>query len=529
MKILFCQPPVEDFYTTPDRHYPLGLLSLAGYVNDLPVQCKIIDFLHTGERYTLPIPENFKPVRHYLPYDTSPVKIFHHYYHFGRSWETIASIFRDENPDVIAVSSLFYTYMHDVVRTVRIARKACPRSVIIVGGQNVRDGLSRYNDDLPADYLIQGEGEEPFRAIIKKLLGKNKNLIHIPGIMIKEQGVFTASSGSLPCTPMEFIEPDHSLVKSGDYTIGGLPAAMIQTSRGCSFGCGFCTIERTFGRRIRYRPVSNILNEMGKLYRKGIKVIDFEDDNLTADRKFALELFSSIRERFGNTFRLYAMNGLSSWMLDEEMLRLMNDAGFVMVNLSVGTLSEKSLKKSHRIDSRGDFERVVNIAAALGMKVMGYFIAGLPGESIEENLDTLAFLSRLPVVAGISPFYYVPGQNMDIPNIPADPRNARLSRFYPADDFWTEKDLITLFRLTRWVNYVKRKMNHAGIRSCPVEELNHSFPHDPIITELISHSRLAGYTDRKKKDVYFHEISDSTVTKFMKIVRTIVSDHSPES
>jgi len=527
MKILFCQPPVEDFYTTPDRHYPLGLLSLAGYIRDLPVQCKVMDFLHTGERHSVSLPQNFHPVRHFFPYDASPIKLFHNYYHFGHSWNKIESVFRDEMPDVIAISSLFYTYVHEVLQTVNLARKACPCAVIVIGGQNVRDGLSRRQESIPADYLIAGEGEESFRALVEFLLRRKNTTENIPGLMIRENGRFRESSRNLPCTPMEKIEPDYSLVEPGTYCIGGFPAAMIQTSRGCPFGCSFCTIERTFGRQIRYRPVSNILYEIETLIRGGIKAIDFEDDNLTADREFTVELFSGIREKFGNSCRLYAMNGLSSWTLDRDLLKLMKDAGFVMLNLSIGTLAKKSLKKSHRADSREDFERAACIASELGMKVMGYFIAGLPGESIDENLQTLDFLSRNPVIAGISPFYYVPGQKMEIPNIPPDPRDARLSRFYPADNTWTEKDLITLFRLTRWVNYVKGKMSNAGIQSCPLEELSHYFPHDPIITELVSHSRLVGYMDRKKNGMYFHEISQSTVMKFKKIVQSIVSDLSP--
>ncbi|HDT12491.1 MAG TPA: hypothetical protein ENO01_02420, partial [Candidatus Marinimicrobia bacterium] len=201
MKILFCQPPVEDFYTTPDRHYPLGLISLAGYLKDLPVQCKIVDFLHTGERHTLSLPDNFNSVRQYLPYDTSPIKIFHTYYHFGYSWNKIESIFRNEMPDVIAISSLFYTYGHEVLQTVKIARKACPYALIVVGGQNVRDGLNRWQADIPADYLIMGEGEEPFRALVEYLLGRRNNPDKIPGLMIRKPGGFSASSLEQPCTP----------------------------------------------------------------------------------------------------------------------------------------------------------------------------------------------------------------------------------------------------------------------------------------------------------------------------------------
>lgn len=526
MKICLCQPPVEDFYTTPDRHYPLGLISLAGYIHDLPVECRIVDFLHTGERETLSVPKNFSPVRPFLPFDTSPVKIFHHYYHFGMAWDEIESFFIAEAPDLIAVSSLFYTYSFEALEMVRRARRACPEAVIVLGGQNVRDGFPSLQEDIPADYAVIGEGEVPFRALVAYLLGYRKTLSNIPGLLIRAGDHFKPVSTNvpnIPCTPVEKIVPDYSLIETGKYTIGGLPSAMIQTSRGCPFCCAFCTIERTFGRIIRYRPVNDILKEIDGLVHKGVKVLDFEDDNLTVNRNFSVALFSGIEERYGNALRLYAMNGLSSWTLDETLLKRMRDAGFVMLNLSIGTLSEKSLKESRRVDSRKDFERAAQVASDLGMIVMGYFIAGLPGENMEKSLETLSFLSRLPVVAGISPFYTVPGQTMDIPRISADPRDARLSRFFPSHDAVREKDLITLFRLTRWVNYVKEKMEKQGIKTCSLFDLPGFFRDDQVITELVHHSRLIGYHRKNRKGIFCHDVSGDVIATFLKRVKFLRS------
>lgn len=460
MKILLCQPPVEDFYTTPDRHYPLGLLSLAGYLHDLPVTCKVADFLHTGSRRTIPLPKNFTRIRDLLNREDAPFKSFRQYYHFGMDWENIEVFFRKESPDIIGVSSNFYTYSHEAIKTIRLARKACPKAFIIAGGQNVRDGLFSLGEDIPADLAIAGEGEVSFRNTVGALL-------HLPGFQPREvtdphnsgfqsrgqdaphRPGFQPRVVESPFTPVEHIHVAHELINAADYTVGGYPMAMVQTSRGCPYHCGFCTIERTFGRKIRYRPVEAVLEEIDQLVRRGVKVLDFEDDNLTVNRNFAVSLFEGIRRRYGDSLRLYAMNGLSSWTLDRELLTLMRQAGFVMLNLSVGTLSAVSLRESGRVDSREDFARAAHIAHKLGMKVMGYFIAGLPGEGYAEGLETLRFLRSLPVVPGISPFYYIPGQTLRIPRIPADPRDARLTRFYPSHEGITEEELVVLFEQTR--------------------------------------------------------------------------------
>lgn len=451
MKILLCQPPVEDFYTTPDRHYPLGLLSLAGYLQDLPVTCKVVDFLHSGSRRTIPLPKNFTRIRELLNRADAPFKSFRQYYHFGMDWDKIEAFFREESPDLIGVSSNFFTYSHEAIQTIRLARKACPNAFIVVGGQNVRDGLFTLGEDIPVDLAIAGEGEIPFRRAVEALLCD-------PGIQHPDSQFMEST-----CTPVDKIRVAHDLVNVADYTVGGYPMAMVQTSRGCPYRCGFCTIERTFGRTMRYRPVEAVLEEIDGLVRRGVKVLDFEDDNLTVNRQFAVSLFEGIRDHYGDSLRLYAMNGLSSWTLDRDLLTLMRETGFVMLNLSVGTLSEESLRKSKRVDSREDFVRAAHIAHNLGMKVMGYFIAGLPGEGYKEGLETLRFLQHLPVVPGISPFYYIPGQTLRVPKIPKDPRDARLTRFYPSHDGITEEELVTLFKKTVWKNrkYLEKERNEG--------------------------------------------------------------------
>jgi len=86
MKIALIQTPRQDFYTTPQRHYPLGLTCLAGAVRDLPADCDILDFLSRGGRQTLSVPPNFAPASKFYREDHGPLSVFYQYYHFGLSW-----------------------------------------------------------------------------------------------------------------------------------------------------------------------------------------------------------------------------------------------------------------------------------------------------------------------------------------------------------------------------------------------------------------------------------------------------------
>ncbi|MCK4529878.1 MAG: B12-binding domain-containing radical SAM protein, partial [Candidatus Marinimicrobia bacterium] len=126
MRIALIQAPIEDFYSTVQRTYPLGLTYLAGALNGLPVEINIVDFITGHGRQTIPIPSTFKAIRPYISYDHSPISVFHTYYHWGASWEYIRQYFSEEHYDLCAISSNFYTYSQEVITLAGIIKSASP-------------------------------------------------------------------------------------------------------------------------------------------------------------------------------------------------------------------------------------------------------------------------------------------------------------------------------------------------------------------------------------------------------------------
>ncbi len=190
------------------------------------------------------------------------------------------------------------------------------------------------------------------------------------------------------------------------------------------------------------------------------------------------------------------MNGLSAYDLDNELLKLMKKIGFKMINLSIATTSAVSLSDMNRSTSLNKFKNIVEKSTSLGMKTVGYFIAGLPGENVEEILLTMKFLTELPLILGISPFYYIPDLKMEISNIPTNVKDARLTRFFPADNFLNELDLITLFRITRIINYIKKLLNKNDIQEINYSELTKIFHNDIIIEKFINEKIIIGINNK---------------------------------
>ena len=512
MKIALIQTPVEDFYYTPQRSYPLGLTYLAAAIQDMPVDVEIIDLISGHGRQTHPIPQNFDPIRDFIPYDRSPISAFHTYYHVGASWEKISAYFISNQFDLYAISSNFYTYSEEVIKVAEIIKLCHPQAIVLVGGQNVGPEHSLFTNCPDIDYCLKGEADLAFSEFVKALMDK-KDLSPIPGTFNKHNKTW-----SQPENNCEFVnKPLAELLPVEKYEIAGKPAVMIATSRGCPMGCRFCSVSRTFGEKLRLKPVNIVLEELRGAFSRGIRAFDIEDDNFTFIKTHCVELLTEISREFQGKIELYAMNGLSAEHLDTEILDLLDDAGMRLLNLSIATTSEELLRTIHRKTNLEKFKTISQYAASKGMKVMGHFIAGLPKQSSEEILNTMKVLSELPLVLGISPFYYIPGMNMEIPNPPQNCKDARLSRFWPADHLLNELDLITLFRLSRWLNYLKGLLKTRNFKHIAFKHILDHFSDDPYIDTLMNEKVILGQDDKKR---YFkHQISERIINCFFEVFK----------
>ncbi len=414
MKVVLIQPPVEDFYHTEVRLQPLGLACLKAAVRKhLPqVEVVLCDFHHHRGRYTIPLPPELRYLRRYYPVaDKSPFAVFYHYFHFGADFRTIAETVAAEKPDLVGISSLFSAYHREVLRTAESIKERLSVP-IVAGGAHATAAPESLLRSGAIDWVLRGAGERPLVELLKALLS-GSSVRDLPHLAYRKGDDIVLNPLQDNYALAEIGIPDFSDWEVHKYSYDRLPLAMLMTSRGCPQRCRFCSVHKVFGFRSERRDVDNIIQEIEERFKEGYRVFDFEEDHLAGDRAFLTSLCRRLRERFSaGEIMLMAMNGISHWHLDEELLLLMRQAGFVSLNLSlVSTDREvcRDLNRPHRLHS---FQHCVELAHSLGFPITAYQILGLPGESLESMTDTLAFLGRLPVTIGPSPFYPVPGAPM---------------------------------------------------------------------------------------------------------------------
>lgn len=383
MRVLLIQPPIEDFYITPIRTYPLNLIYLASALEAAGIEVSILDCLNPLTRRTLAYPKVFNCLKEYYdPNEKGPAKLFGHYYRFGLSDEAILQRIKTFDPDIIGISTNFTAYFDTVETLCQKINKAFPSIKIILGGYHATVFNDAIKQRLPFVDIISGEGE----AALLTMLGID----------------------DAPFNFETFI-PNHHLITPSLYPMHRQNMAAIVASRGCVKACTFCTVSSMYGRSMRWRTVEGIVAEMKTLYdTRHVRVFDFEDDNLSLNRPWFVALLTAIIITLKD-IRLYAMNGLALETLDQPLLELMWQAGFRNLNLSLVTAQESEQSRLNRGTNNTIFDRVVKEAKVVGFDITVYFILGLPDQTATDIEETLSFLYKYDILVAPSVFYPPPG------------------------------------------------------------------------------------------------------------------------
>lgn len=181
----------------------------------------------------------------------------------------------------------------------------------------------------------------------------------------------------------------------------GRPFLMVAPIRGCPYPCTFCTAALYYGRKLRKRPVGQVLAEIRRdVTRFGIRDIFFWADTFTADREYVAALCRGIKKQ-----RIPISWTCNSRVdtVDVDLLTLMRKAGLWMISFGIESGSNSILRQCGKGITVEQSEKAVRAAHACGIRTSGHFILGLPGDSEVRMARTLDLALSLPL--DIAQFY----------------------------------------------------------------------------------------------------------------------------
>jgi radical SAM superfamily enzyme YgiQ (UPF0313 family) len=194
--------------------------------------------------------------------------------------------------------------------------------------------------------------------------------------------------------------PDRGARVLGGYTLLGRPADVVETSRGCTYDCSFCSIIEMRGRNFHTYSIERVLADIADARRRGARAIFLVDDNITLDvRRFEALCQAIVDSGFDDVD--YVVQAMTSPIAEHgaRLAPLMRRAGFRYVFLGIENIVEEDLKflrarakNAHRQGGRtignASVEAIRHLHAN-GMYVVGGLIVGNPDDtraSIETNL-----------------------------------------------------------------------------------------------------------------------------------------------
>ncbi|MBC2710375.1 MAG: B12-binding domain-containing radical SAM protein [Desulfosarcina sp.] len=467
--ILLIQPPIADFYHTAKRTIPYGLASIAAAASLKGFSVAIFDAVATSKsRVITPPGEMDDLVSFYGRADQSPFALFHHYRHYGYSLEHIGRQVKRSGAFLVGIASLFTAYSDVALAVARMAKTSLPDCTVVLGGHHPTALPAAVMAEPAVDLVLRGEGEAGLPALAATLKS-DRDLAGVPGIVFRNpDGSLHVSEPALCRDPDQLPVPAFQLIRRKFYQRSGRDSIVVTAGRGCPLKCSYCATGAKSWMGFRKRSVDAVLREI-RAASAGRRVgfVDFEDENLTMDRQWFLELMEGVRDIFGDSSpELRAMNGLFPPTLTEAVVRAMKMAGFKTLNLSLGSADAGQLKRFNRPDVRDAFDRALDYAEREGLSAVGYIIVGAPDQNPLSSVDDLLFLARRNVLAGVSVFYPAPGSAdyercRDLGLLPASFACMR-STALPIDQRTSRTDSVTLLRLGRMLNFMKHLMA-AGV------------------------------------------------------------------
>ena len=459
MKVLLVQPPVEDFYDTPIRTYPLALLYVAAKIRDA-CDVSVLD-CRTGMKAGPPEGPDFPELAPFYRDDRrTPFSLFGRYSRYGMDREEIAGAIRSRGPDLVGISCSFTAYSREALDVAAIVKEVDANVVTVMGGTHPTVFPEEVLKDNNVDYVIRGEGETPFFELVRALgAAGSRELSSISGLSFRRGSTFHV--GGINAESDIDLVPARDILPVESYRIGKRPYTFFLTSRGCPFNCAFCGKPPLPYRR---RSLDAVEKEISGIVDMGIKAVDLEDDMLNLDIPF----FHGVLDRMkGGGFTLSAMNGLYSQTLDVKTLEKMHGAGFSRLNFSLVDTSP-AVHNSQRRAYPANLLKLLDWLEDSPFFVEAHFIIGLPGQTPKEIIDTMVFLMGKRVLPGPSIYYLAPGSALFEDICVEDPVKyfpvTRSSVMFPVNSLFPRETTFTFMKLLRFINVVKSLIdaNHGA-------------------------------------------------------------------
>jgi anaerobic magnesium-protoporphyrin IX monomethyl ester cyclase len=338
--------------------------------------------------------------------------------------ETVERLVAERQPEIVGLSVMTFQ-RRTAHRLLRIIKALRPEAMFVLGGYDPSLASDAYEDpSLGVDFIVRGEGDLTFRDLIRSLEANRCDVGHIPGLSWRSGDRFVHN----PERPVSSLDgdavrlPNRGARVLKGYTFLGRQIDVVETSRGCTYDCSFCSIIEMRGRNFHTWTFDRVLADISDAKARGARTIFLVDDNITLNVARFEALCHAMVDAGVNDID-YIVQGMTSSIANhgETLAPLMRRAGFRYVFLGIENILDgdleflkarsKNAEREHGRTVGNASARAVDILHRHGMYVVGGLIVGNPDdtrESIEANLTFARRYIDWPYIQHPTPYPRTP-------------------------------------------------------------------------------------------------------------------------
>jgi len=322
-------------------------------------------------------------------------------------WYKIEETVKKFAPSIVGITTKSQNYAA-ACNVAKIVKSVNNNTLVVFGGPHATLIKGELLNNPAIDIGVLREGEETLVEILDAFEG-SKPLSAIKGIVYREgDNIFETQRrefiDDLDSLPFPVTVAQDCLIDFDKYPRKSFK--YIFAIRGCPFSCSFCGSRYTWSRKVRFRSVENIIEEIREIQRLGIDDIHFDDDTWGIKKSFIQNLCIAIKEQCPG---LRWSCEIHVKFVDDETISFMKSAGCHSIQIGVESGNNEILKLLNKNSTIEDVFAAANIIKKHNIHLQTFFIVGFPQETEETLHDTISAMTSIPadflIYSIFTPYY----------------------------------------------------------------------------------------------------------------------------
>lgn len=278
----------------------------------------------------------------------------------------------------------------DSLRILEAVKAAQPGVTTILGGIHANFMYEECLANPFVDYVVRGEGEITMPELIDAV-ESGADLKVVEGIAFRDGGQVFATAQRAFIDDLDSLESAWDLLDWSDYTIYVIPGStvgLVGSSRGCLFGCSFCSQQKFWRQTYRQRSAESFVGEIETLAREyGVDVFLLSDELPTKDRERWEKILDLLIEKDLGVY-LMMETRVTDVIRDSDIIDKYRKAGIVHVYVGVEATNQETLDRFKKQIEVEQSKQALDLLNDAGIVTECSFVVGLPQET-NEGLDRM--------------------------------------------------------------------------------------------------------------------------------------------